>query len=400
MFLSVLSVVSCRNSKLRDHYAGFVVDKEGTPISGVLVREGFTDGNKDTTDTTGYFQIKRTENVMGDLVFSKKGYQTDTVEVIWVMHGEIKMYSDLITSDTSGWVMREIIYRDSILNWSDKLRIYENDSIEMSRDGRVLYTQYLNRQQDEIIYRYYHYDGTPRREVYNTDMRLGQIHFRDFYQHDKDGIENIGYLSTFDSIPNPSNEDWSKYRYISVIKSVLGDLLLSEKYLFWESLENYAAGQYGESILRKVYNKKDNSYYITRYMEDGTIDWHYYPNGQLQSHEIYKSMYGGNFSTFDISYDSVGNKIEETNWKHLYPKWGESYNHTFSIETKREYYSNGKLKSLTKMKSFAESDVYRCGTWIYYDQKGKVLKTEKYGDCYNFELEDEYADFNFYEEGE
>ncbi|WP_159461409.1 hypothetical protein [Dysgonomonas massiliensis] len=49
------------------------------------------------------------------------------------------------------------------------------------------------------------------------------------------------------------------------------------------------------------------------------------------------------------------------------------------------------------MKSFAESDSYRCETWIYYDEKGRIPKTEKYGNCYNFELEDKYADYHFNE---
>lgn len=397
ILLSVLIAISCKNSKLRDHYSGFIVDEAGVPISGVLVREYFSVENSDTTDNLGYFKIKRTDDTLDDLIFSKKGYRTDTVKTVWLMHGEKEMYSDSITSNSSKWVMREIVYRDSILNWSDKLRIYENDSIEMRRDERLMYTQYLNRPKGEVIYRYYNYDGAPEREVYNIDMEVGQIHFRDFYRHDSNRVENIGYLSAADSIPSPSNENWSKYKYISVIKKVRNGLILSERYLSWESLEDCVAGRNDEYIIRKDYYK-DNSYQITKYTDDGTIDWLYYPNGQLQSYGANKSLYGGNFSTFDIRYDSLGHKIEETSWEHLYPEWGDSYNNTFSVATTQEYYLNGKLKSLTKMKSFAESDGYRCGTWIYYDESGRILKTEKYGNCYNFELEDKYADYNFEEE--
>ncbi|WP_101690322.1 carboxypeptidase-like regulatory domain-containing protein [Dysgonomonas massiliensis] len=294
ILLSVLIAISCKNSKLRDHYSGFVVDEAGAPISGVLVREYFSIENSDTTDNLGYFKIKRIDNTLEDLIFSKKGYRTDTVRTVWLMHGEKEIYSDLITSNSSKWVMRAIVYRDSILNWSDKLRIYKNDSIEMRRDERLMYTQYLNRPKGEVIYRYYNYDGAPEREVYNINMEVGQIHFRDFYRHDSKGVENIGYLSAADSIPRPSNEDWSKYKYISVIKKVRNGLLLSETYISWESLEDCVVGRNEEYVIRKDYYK-DNSYQIKKNTSDGTIYWHYFPNEQLHSHGAYKSLYGGIF---------------------------------------------------------------------------------------------------------
>ena len=51
------------------------------------------------------------------------------------------------------------------------------------------------------------------------------------------------------------------------------------------------------------------------------------------------------------------------------------------------------------MNSFCEGYSYRCGTWMYYDEQGEVLKTETYGNCYSFELEEKYNDANF-EDGE
>ncbi len=402
VFLSVLVllVASCKNSKLRDHYSGFVVDEAGVPISGVWVRACFSVENSDTTNHIGYFKIKRADNTLEDLIFSKKDYRTDTVDMVWLVQGEKEIYSDLITSDSGKWVMRKKVYRDSLLNSSDKLRIYENDSIEMRRDERIFYTQYLNRPKGEVIYRHYEYDGTPGREVYSTDRKVGQIHFRDFNRHDSDEVENIGYVSIADSIPNPLNEDWSQYKYISVIKSVRGGQLLSEAYLIWNDRESYVMGKYGEIVLRKTYYDKDGSYNITRYTDEGTISCDYHPNGQLSYYGVHKSLYGATFSTFYVRYDSLGHKTERVDWEHLYPEWGNSYNDTFSVATTREYYLNGKLKSLTKIKSFAESESYRCGTWIYYDEKGKILKTEKYGNCYNFKLEEKYADYNFHEEEE
>lgn len=400
IILSALIIVSCGGSKLQDHYAGFVVDEAGEPISGVLIRENLPAGNNDTTNSVGYFEIKRTDNILPDLIFSKKGYRTDTVQMVWLMHGEKEMYSDLITKDSSKWVMREIICRDSTLNWSDKLHFFDNDSIEMRRDGQLMYTQYLNRGKGKIIYRYYDYHGTVEREVCNIDIEIGQIHFRDYHKYDAKNIKNTGYISASDLIPNPLNDDWSEYHYVGVIRTVRGEQLLSETYLLWQSPEDCVAGRNGEYIAKKEYYDDDNSYRITKYTDSGTINWYYYPNGQLHSHGDNESLYGGTFSTFFVSYDSLGRKTEEINWKHSYPEWGTSYNDTFSVMTTRKYYTNGKLKSLTKMKSFCESDGYRCGTWIYYDERGRILKTENYGNCDNFKLEKKYADVNFSEDGE
>jgi len=401
ILLLALIIVSCKGSKLRSHYSGFVVDEVGVPILGVLVREDLLAGNSDTTDSVGYFNIERTNNSLCNLIFSKKAYQTDTVEMVWMMHGEKEVYSDLITQKSSKWVMRDVVYRDSTLNWSDKLRFFGNDSIEMRRDERVMYTQYLNRRKGEITYRYYDYSGTVEREVYNIDMEIGQLHFRDYHNYSNDINENVGYISTFDSIPNPINDDWSKYTYTSVIKEIRGDRLLSETYLLWPSYEDCIAARNGEYIIKQEYYKDANyAYQITKYTDGGTINWLYYSNGQLYQHWENKDINAGIFSTFLVSYDSLGHKIEERKWKHSFPEWGSSYNDTFLVETTRTYYQNGNLKSLTKMKSFCQSDGYRCGTWIYYDEQGKILKTEKYGDCNNFKLEEKYADTNFSEDKE
>lgn len=394
-FLFILIITSCNGSKPKSYYSGSVVDESGMPIAGVLIREGFPDGNNDTTDNAGCFNFKRSDSGLHSLIFSKKGYRTDTVEMVWLMHGEKEVYSGFVTNDSAKWVMREIHCRDSVLNWSDKLRFFDNDSIQMHRDARIMYTQYLNRPKGEIIYRYYDYSGTVQREVYNTDLKIGQIHFRYYRTYGSGDTESIAYISTYDSIPNPLNEDLSSHRYVSVLKKMRENQLLSETYLSWQSLEDYIAGDNDYYIAGKEYDNKNNSLTITKYTENGTISWDYYPNGQLRSHWSNQGLYGGIFSTFLIQYDSLGHKTEEITWEHSYPKWGESYNDTFSVGTTREYYSNGKLKSLTKTKSFCESDSYRCGTWVYYNEQGEILKTQKYGKCYNFKLEDKYAESNF-----
>lgn len=122
----------------------------------------------------------------------------------------------------------------------------------------------------------------------------------------------------------------------------------------------------------------------------------YYTNGQLRSYHIQGDMYAGGVGLEYLKYDSLGNKVEHVTFEHLYPEWGQSYNDTFSISTIKEYYPNGKMKSIKKEKAFAQSEGYKCGKWIYYDNKGNIIRTETYGDCYNFELEEEYLidDYN------
>ena len=391
-----MSVLSCQNSKVRDCYAGFVVDEMGMPISGVsITRDGLIAENRDTTDLKGYFSIKRTDNFLFDLIFSKKGYQTDTVRMVWLMHGEKEMYSDLVTSDTSRWIMREVVYRDSIMNTSDKLRIYENDSIEMYRDEKLLYTQYLNRDQSEVVYRHYNYIGQPERVVYATNMEIGQLHFRDLQTSEE--YESIGYLSTSDSIPSPENEDWSKYKYVSVVKSQKNGILYAEEYIAWESLEDWIVARDGEQFVSKKYNNDSNEYEIEKWTGDSIVYSSYYANGQLKTYFVNQSLYGGIFTTFYVSYDSLGHTIEKTNYEFRYPECGKSYNDTFIVATTQEYYPNGRLKFKKKIKSYAESDDYRCGVWIQYSEEGKILNTIKYGDCYNLILEDEYNDHNLSE---
>lgn len=398
IFLCTLIIVSCTGTKLRDHYSGFVVDDTGAPIAGVSVREDRDEGHSHTTDSAGFFKIERPGKSVSDLIFSKNGYRTDTVDMVWTMHGEKLAYSGFVTKGTAKWEMREIVYRDSVLNWSDKLRFFDNDSIEMHRDERLIYTQYLNRRIGEIIYRHWNYNGKVEREVYSIDMtKTDQIHFRDYFNYFSDSTSQKGYLTVLDSIPDLLKTNLGDYFRIGVIKQMKGKQLFSEKYIVWRSAENCVEGQFEDFIGTKQYY--DTNYVnIEKYTSDGNLSWYFYPNGKLKSHWISKHVYGSIFSSYSVNYDSLGNKTKEKKWQHLFPEGGSSYNDTFLVETTQNYYKNGKLKSVTKHKSFCESDSYRCGTWLYYNERGNVTKTEKYGDCYNFKLEEKYMEFDYSEE--
>ena len=100
----------------------------------------------------------------------------------------------------------------------------------------------------------------------------------------------------------------------------------------------------------------------------------YYENGKIKALG-YQGFFNGQGTSVGVhsSYDSLGYLTKTDNF--IYPKKKRPY----IIIT--EYYNNGKLKS-EKMyvnHTIQESDEEEpIGTWKYYDENGKLIKTEKY----------------------
>ena len=71
------------NVKPNEYYSGYIIDSSSKkPIKGVLVIEMNSIKNDSSkTDSKGLFKLNRHENRLNDLIFSKKGYKTDTVIV-------------------------------------------------------------------------------------------------------------------------------------------------------------------------------------------------------------------------------------------------------------------------------------------------------------------------------
>lgn len=393
IFLLVLILISYQCSKLKDNYSGFIFDENGKPLTGVLIRACESSGSKTFTDSSGFFKLKKSGDFFCDLILTKKGYQTDTIKTVWIQHGEKEMFSNFITEENSRWIMNRIVIRDSLLNSSDKKRFYDKDSVEMYRDNRLMYTQYLNTKTAEINYRYYDFDGKIKREVFNINIKKDLIHFQDFNQNTKE--KNYAYLISFDSIPDLIKHDFGNYVQFGKLKQTQENVLLSETYFLWRTTSDFLEGNNEEIIGKKIFNKDENSYEIIKFTDDGQIQSLYDSAGKLKEYWVLKYLYGGLFPIFSVIYDSQENKLEEKNWENLYPKSGTSYNDVFSILTTQNFYKNGKIKSISKMKSYTESGEFRCGTWIYYNEKGKIQKTVNYGDCYNFKLEEENDDTLF-----
>ncbi|WP_437824926.1 hypothetical protein [Tenacibaculum mesophilum] len=68
----------------KEYFEGYVYYKE-IPLKGVVITEGHSEPNNvfSTTDSLGYFKLKRFSQTYADkLIFSKKGFKTDTVYLL------------------------------------------------------------------------------------------------------------------------------------------------------------------------------------------------------------------------------------------------------------------------------------------------------------------------------
>ncbi len=109
VFILLILLISCK-PRINDYYSGFVVDELGRPIENVLVKQDIQDeySSKIYTNKRGYFKLKAEYSGLSDLIFSKEGYLSDTIEMVWTQHGETIEYSPLITEDSSRVVLQAI----------------------------------------------------------------------------------------------------------------------------------------------------------------------------------------------------------------------------------------------------------------------------------------------------
>ncbi|MCG7503008.1 hypothetical protein MHM83_14145 [Tenacibaculum sp. Mcav3-52] len=68
----------------KEYFEGYVYYKE-ISLKGVVITEGHSEPNNvfSTTDSLGYFKLKRfSQTYVDKLIFSKKGFKTDTVYLL------------------------------------------------------------------------------------------------------------------------------------------------------------------------------------------------------------------------------------------------------------------------------------------------------------------------------
>ena len=110
----------------------------------------------------------------------------------------------------------------------------------------------------------------------------------------------------------------------------------------------------------------------------------YHRNGQMKEKYIQGYAYASGACLGTTEWDSLGHKTKECRYDYKVSEWGESYNHRFCVETITEYYPDGKVKRINKIKSFEESDECPCGQWVYYDETGLKVHAEQHKPCDNF----------------
>ncbi len=99
--------------KENDHYAGYVVDESGKPLSDVLIEENTSNPLKTKTDAKGFFTLKRAEGEVCNLNIKKEGFASQTVTTFNINYeptgtdGEI-VNSSFLTSDTTKIVLKRI----------------------------------------------------------------------------------------------------------------------------------------------------------------------------------------------------------------------------------------------------------------------------------------------------
>ncbi|GEM_PF-3193945 len=98
LYILLLTLFSCKSAN--DFYQGRVTDEDNQPLEDVIVSE---DGERDKqtqTDKNGYFKLNRTPEWLGELIFTKEGYITDTVRTVGSRAGE-QIYYNFIYNDTT-----------------------------------------------------------------------------------------------------------------------------------------------------------------------------------------------------------------------------------------------------------------------------------------------------------
>lgn len=97
LFVSLFILLNCQS--VRYHYHGKVTDENNVPLKDVFVTLEYFENNT-KTDKKGYFKLKRCSNSLGNLIFNKEGYKTDTIPTVWSQHGEALQYN-FIEKDTT-----------------------------------------------------------------------------------------------------------------------------------------------------------------------------------------------------------------------------------------------------------------------------------------------------------
>ncbi|NDV79245.1 hypothetical protein [Dysgonomonas sp. 511] len=246
---------------------------------------------------------------------------------------------------------REFIYTDSIIRYSDN-----------RKEKTIIYT-------NNIAHNSIHY------KVLNTKGNLVEI-----------GIAKDTLLYTS---PEFKEEFYQRNDYVTRYRD--NGTLLQKGFILYEDSLSYRnlKDQYWDVYC--TYDSLEILDYRQQPVRPGSnwfyIGTTYHRNGKMKLQWEQGDKFAGGVMLWLKEWDSQGRKIEEVKCEHFMPEWGNSYNHTFTVETTIEYYPNGNIKRIGKSKAFAQSESCPCGEEEYYNKEGKLERTEKHPSCYNYELD-------------
>lgn len=104
LLILLIFITAC--SRPKDFYSGIVLDKNQIPIENVLIMEDDST-NTTFTDKSGYFKLKRNPTWLGNIIFIKEGYLTDTIPSVWHQAGETTEYN-FLNDDTTVVTLKPI----------------------------------------------------------------------------------------------------------------------------------------------------------------------------------------------------------------------------------------------------------------------------------------------------
>jgi hypothetical protein len=110
----------------------------------------------------------------------------------------------------------------------------------------------------------------------------------------------------------------------------------------------------------------------------------FYPNGKLKSVH-HEGLFNG--CTMPVGTDTAfykSGKISETIfYDNRKSKTEEGCHEGWTTEIKKIFFENGRIKTISQTKYGYEGTPCNCGTWIWKDVTGRIHKKKYYGKCYD-----------------
>ena len=240
-------------------------------------------------------------------------------------------------------------------------------------------------------------DGSGRKVIYTGTVADGGVHFK-IYNHDG-SLRKIAYARHiplahnyyFDTMhPHPDSvvifHDNGAVRTIGFVEYEAG---------------HYQFASFPSWTVKKGFDYKGVLTYKLIANVPGGIGGlgnftskRFHPNGKLKEKWVQGTFGGFGVGFESMEWDSLGRKVSMHQSDFSFPEWAWSGRDLFQVTTFTRFHPNGNIKHIVRTKSFAESDVCPCGEWLFFDEKGEIIRREQHTPCDNFELDCDFEEAN------